>query len=409
MAEGDIFPITRGLLEETNVFDDTNAGPPLCAMRIHRSNLEVRLIETAYELRVNDREVKEAVLKVGDLVKIDFFAIEVIEAPAVIEGVDGHKTVFIDFDTGEERQQQSKPSVGSKSVKTRGSVVTHSYPSFDLTRFSKLIEGSMGSSSALVTALAAVFLGLFYFASTVAPGGFVQVSVMDLPPTKQELEAAEARPQMPTASQFQAQAQNQASIPVLRAPMSEAKPTTAAAKPRREFWSATPAPKAAESKPSRRATREVASTRSRSSSSAKASKPKGHPTERFFAAIRGGEVSTLRRMVSSGEIDPNTATSFGRTPLMQAVQSGQNDCVRYLLSVANLRQLNAQDANGDTALMYAARQKRDEIAKLLVERGADATIKSKAGESPAEVAFLNDRTAMAKLLETAAARRPASH
>lgn len=129
--------------------------------------------------------------------------------------------------------------------------------------------------------------------------------------------------------------------------------------------------------------------------------------DRFFVALKEDDVQEMKKMIAAKEIDPVTAVWHGRTPLMQATRYGQIEAVRYLLQTFKLS-LNAQDPKGDTALMYAARQNQVEIAAMLVKKGADASIRSSSGESPGEVAMLNDRLALMKALENKSERRPAT-
>lgn len=67
---------------------------------------------------------------------------------------------------------------------------------------------------------------------------------------------------------------------------------------------------------------------------------------------------------------------MGKTSLMTAVLQEDIVCVGYLLERSGLQEINAQDDDdGRTALMFAAENGSLEIVKLLLEKGADITIK----------------------------------
>jgi hypothetical protein len=58
----------------------------------------------------------------------------------------------------------------------------------------------------------------------------------------------------------------------------------------------------------------------------------------------------------------------------------------------SLRLLNAQNASGNTALHYAALNGKLECVKLLVDNGADPTVRNAAGHDPVYEAEINDRS-----------------
>ena len=63
------------------------------------------------------------------------------------------------------------------------------------------------------------------------------------------------------------------------------------------------------------------------------------------------------------------------------------------------------DAAGwHTPLAYAVTRGREEIARLLVERGADVTVRSSAGQTLSEIARKGGHTEMAAMLDGAAER-----
>ena len=61
--------------------------------------------------------------------------------------------------------------------------------------------------------------------------------------------------------------------------------------------------------------------------------------------------------------------------------------------------INFQDANGDTALIKATKANNKEIAKYLVENGADAQIANNAGYTALDIAKANKFTQITKIIK----------
>lgn len=78
----------------------------------------------------------------------------------------------------------------------------------------------------------------------------------------------------------------------------------------------------------------------------------------------------------------NEADSAGETPLMRAASRGLFDVVATMLTMEDfISNINAQGANGNTALYWACVGGRADIAKLLIEKGATNVANNK-GETP---------------------------
>ena len=58
--------------------------------------------------------------------------------------------------------------------------------------------------------------------------------------------------------------------------------------------------------------------------------------------------------------------------------------------------MSAQEPNGWTALMFAAMHGNTEIAKMLIDAGADVNIKTKDGETPLQRAEKIDKAGLGK-------------
>ena len=117
----------------------------------------------------------------------------------------------------------------------------------------------------------------------------------------------------------------------------------------------------------------------------------GKPPVVYAAA--SAQLDILKRLLAL-KIDINARYSNDLTLLMWA--SGPDEkvseaqaikIVSYLLDAG--AQIDDRDARGRTALMIAAEGGRAEIANLLLARGADPSLKHKAGKRAADITFLS--------------------
>jgi len=90
-------------------------------------------------------------------------------------------------------------------------------------------------------------------------------------------------------------------------------------------------------------------------------------------------------------------TSNPDNMLIVAAQLGDIDRVR--LALAEGADVNTQDENGGTALHWAVFYEYGDIVELLLMHGANPYIKDKNGISPVDVARINKKVRMMKLLE----------
>src|SRR5438094_871642 len=88
----------------------------------------------------------------------------------------------------------------------------------------------------------------------------------------------------------------------------------------------------------------------------------------LFGAIRSRDAAAVRRLLTEG-VDPNAADGEGRTVLMLAAASGQNEIARVLLEQG--AEVDRRRPEGATALHAAASQGHTEMVRLLLEAGAD--------------------------------------
>ena len=83
----------------------------------------------------------------------------------------------------------------------------------------------------------------------------------------------------------------------------------------------------------------------------------------------------MKILLERNDVDPNTASEDGKTPLSWAVQNGNEEMVKMLLKRNDLN-LDTTDNSGRTPASWAAKNMNDGIAKLLSGR-ADFVFRSR--------------------------------
>lgn len=97
-------------------------------------------------------------------------------------------------------------------------------------------------------------------------------------------------------------------------------------------------------------------------------------------ACTNGSAAMVETLLAAGA-DPNAALRTGETPLMTAARTGRVEPVKLLL--ARGAYVNAKETTqGQTALMWAAAESHWEVARTLIEYGADPNARSAAGFTP---------------------------
>ncbi len=93
-------------------------------------------------------------------------------------------------------------------------------------------------------------------------------------------------------------------------------------------------------------------------------------------AARTKHHSMIKYLIEK-KLNINAKSTVGITPLMCAANS---DIETISLLLQHHADINAQDNNGETTLIYALMYQNEEIAKFLIEEGADITLQNKIGE-----------------------------
>lgn len=110
-----------------------------------------------------------------------------------------------------------------------------------------------------------------------------------------------------------------------------------------------------------------------------------------------GSLLAAKALAPKCDVNQLEATS-GRSALHKAAFWGHNDMVHYLVKECKLN-VNQQDNSGDTPLHDAAKFGHEVVAKFLLEGGADASLKNKAGKDARTVAQDHNKTNLVDLLK----------
>lgn len=94
----------------------------------------------------------------------------------------------------------------------------------------------------------------------------------------------------------------------------------------------------------------------------------------LFIAAEGGNAELIGQLLEAGA-DPDVALMIGETPLMTAARAGSTEGVRLLLA-AGAELNNSENSRAQTALMWAAAQGHVEVVRELVNAGADLEARS---------------------------------
>ena len=103
---------------------------------------------------------------------------------------------------------------------------------------------------------------------------------------------------------------------------------------------------------------------------------KARLNRKLFEAIKNGQVDKMRRLIKRGA-ELNSQNKMGKSPLRWAIDKNQIEIVRVLLTEYNL---NSKMINN--ALFDAVHLGDIDIAKLLIENGADINTQKKFGNTP---------------------------
>lgn len=124
----------------------------------------------------------------------------------------------------------------------------------------------------------------------------------------------------------------------------------------------------------------------------------------LFGAAEDGDAPGAARLLSAGVAVDARLTPGGETPLMRASARGHEEVARVLLDAG--ADASAQRSDGFTPLILAVFFGHEGTARLLVERGADARAHTTLGTTAARWAASRGFAEMAELLRAAEAASP---
>jgi ankyrin repeat protein len=97
-----------------------------------------------------------------------------------------------------------------------------------------------------------------------------------------------------------------------------------------------------------------------------------------WLASRNGHFQAVRELVRNGAY-VNNRNRENVTPLMMASMYGHYSVVKYLIDAKADINMVHKDGDGDSALMFALGARKNRVAKLLIDSGADIDIHNKFG------------------------------
>lgn len=100
---------------------------------------------------------------------------------------------------------------------------------------------------------------------------------------------------------------------------------------------------------------------------------------KLSVAVLRGNLEDVKLLILKGAVDVNTKDKLGSTALINASSEGHLEIVKFLVSKG--ADLNIKNKYGYTALMKAANEGHLEVVKFLVKSGADVNIKDKSGDT----------------------------
>jgi uncharacterized protein len=114
-------------------------------------------------------------------------------------------------------------------------------------------------------------------------------------------------------------------------------------------------------------------------------------------ACKTGDLSKVKALLARDPSLLQSKTEEGKTPLHMATGWGQVEIVKYLLSVG--ADVNAVNNNGGNPIHVAGSQNQPECARILVAHGAKINaLQGKTGATPIMIAVLKGNYDVAKVL-----------
>ena len=108
---------------------------------------------------------------------------------------------------------------------------------------------------------------------------------------------------------------------------------------------------------------------------------------RIYYNLEEKDTRVIKEALTSGaDIEFIKDTTTKMTPLMSAIKNYKIDIAKYLIEAG--AEVNAKDKKGNTPLHYV---KNKELAEILIEAGANVNAKNKYGQTPLTMANINNK------------------
>jgi len=124
-----------------------------------------------------------------------------------------------------------------------------------------------------------------------------------------------------------------------------------------------------------------------------------NPKALLISAVKKGDTDIIRELLDSKKFDINFLDDEGMNPLGRAAYLGHGDVAKLLLDHG--ANINAQNKDGKTALYFAALRGNEDTVKLLIANKADPKITDAAGRTALVMAALVRKQGIFKLIESA--------
>lgn len=126
------------------------------------------------------------------------------------------------------------------------------------------------------------------------------------------------------------------------------------------------------------------------------------PSEPLVRAARENNLAAVKRLLASGADVDVVDKAVDSTALAQATANNNREIIRVLLHAG--ANINRQNRDGETALMYLSGQASTDTARDLIKAGADLELKDDDGETALMAAARLDNTGSLKALIDAGAQ-----
>ncbi|MDR1901501.1 MAG: ankyrin repeat domain-containing protein [Treponema sp.] len=121
----------------------------------------------------------------------------------------------------------------------------------------------------------------------------------------------------------------------------------------------------------------------------------------LLAGIRSGNLDTVKYLIQVGA-DVNDPDARGTTPLMAAAQTN-TAILKAVLDAGTLANINRTSRDRSTALIFAAAAGKTDCARMLLDNGADAKLKTSRDETALVLAADGGNSALVSMLLSAGA------